>query len=72
MRAGIFLAYLHWFFRLCFFSNISKIPPGRWRGVLLLDRMPVMKYGDDRDVVKNLILNLNYLSILISVMTKIQ
>ena len=23
-----------------------------------IDRMPVMKYGDDRDVVKNLILNL--------------
>jgi thiol-disulfide isomerase/thioredoxin len=31
----------------------EKLPPGIWRGVLMLDRKPVTKYGDDRDVVKN-------------------
>ena len=33
-------------------STFQKIPPGIWRGVLLLDRTPVQKYGDDRDIVK--------------------
>ncbi len=28
------------------------LPPGIWRGVLMLDRQPVQKYGDDRDIVK--------------------
>jgi thiol-disulfide isomerase/thioredoxin len=34
-------------------QTFEKIPPGIWRGVLLLDRKPVQKYGDDRDIVKN-------------------
>ena len=33
-------------------TTFEKIPPGIWRGVLLLDRQPVQKYGDDRDIVK--------------------
>ncbi|MBK9150977.1 MAG: TlpA family protein disulfide reductase [Saprospiraceae bacterium] len=33
-------------------SSFEKLPPGKWRAVLLLDRAPVQKYGDDRDVVK--------------------
>ncbi len=33
-------------------KTFEKIPPGIWRGVLLLDRQPVLKYGDDRDIVK--------------------
>lgn len=33
-------------------QTFKKIPPGIWRGVLLLDRTPTMKYGDDRDIVK--------------------
>ncbi len=33
-------------------STFEKIPPGIWRGALLLDRTPVAKYGDDRDIVK--------------------
>jgi thiol-disulfide isomerase/thioredoxin len=33
-------------------KTFQKIPPGIWRGVLLLDRAPQMKYGDDRDIVK--------------------
>lgn len=33
-------------------STFERIPPGIWRGVLLLDRQPVQKYGDDRDIVK--------------------
>jgi thiol-disulfide isomerase/thioredoxin len=33
-------------------TTFEKIPPGIWRGVLLLDREPVQKYGDDRDIVK--------------------
>ena len=33
-------------------STFEKIPPGIWRGALLLDRAPVSKYGDDRDIVK--------------------
>lgn len=33
-------------------QTFHSIPPGIWRGVLLLDRTPVMKYGDDRDIVK--------------------
>lgn len=33
-------------------QTFQKIPPGIWRGALLLDRAPVIKYGDDRDVVK--------------------
>ncbi len=33
-------------------KEFHAIPPGIWRGVLLLDRKPVIKYGDDRDVVK--------------------
>ncbi len=54
MRAGIFFSLFTLVFLGCVqpFQTFSKIPPGRWRGVLLLDRMPVMKYGDDRDVVK--------------------
>lgn len=32
--------------------SFEKIPPGIWRGVLLLDRKPVQKYGDDRDIEK--------------------
>ena len=38
----------------CVAPNVTfeKIPPGIWRGALLLDRVPVTKYGDDRDVVK--------------------
>ncbi len=34
-------------------STFDKLPPGVWRGVLLLDRKPVIAYGDDRDVEKN-------------------
>jgi thiol-disulfide isomerase/thioredoxin len=34
-------------------TTFEKIPPGIWRGSLLLDRKPVMKYGDDRDIEKN-------------------
>ncbi|MBK8519095.1 MAG: TlpA family protein disulfide reductase [Saprospiraceae bacterium] len=33
-------------------QKFEKIPPGIWRAVLLLDRTPVQKYGDDRDIVK--------------------
>ncbi|MBC7886203.1 MAG: TlpA family protein disulfide reductase [Saprospiraceae bacterium] len=33
-------------------QTFEKIPPGIWRGTLLLDRVPVSKYGDDRDIVK--------------------
>ena len=33
-------------------QTFQKIPPGIWRGVLLLDRAPTMKYGEDRDIVK--------------------
>ncbi len=33
-------------------QTFKKIPPGIWRGELLLDRTPVVKYGDDRDIVK--------------------
>ncbi|MFZ1751740.1 MAG: TlpA disulfide reductase family protein [Saprospiraceae bacterium] len=33
-------------------ETFEKIPPGIWRGTLLLDRPPVQQYGDDRDVVK--------------------
>lgn len=31
----------------------ESIPEGPWRGVLLLNRQPVVKYGDDRDIKKN-------------------
>ncbi len=34
-------------------QTFEKIPPGIWRAVLLLDRAPVQKYGDDRDIKKN-------------------
>lgn len=43
---------------LCQISCISpnrtfeKIPPGIWKAVLYLDRQPVQKYGDDRDIEK--------------------
>ncbi len=33
-------------------QTFEKLPPGIWRGVFLLDRAPVVIYGDDRDVVK--------------------
>ena len=33
-------------------STFQKIPPGIWRGTVLLDRAPVQQYGDDRDIVK--------------------
>jgi thiol-disulfide isomerase/thioredoxin len=33
-------------------QSFEKIPPGIWRGVLMLDRQPVQVYGDDRDIVK--------------------
>jgi thiol-disulfide isomerase/thioredoxin len=33
-------------------NTFEKIPPGIWRGVLMLDRQPVQVYGDDRDIVK--------------------
>ncbi|MCZ2100455.1 MAG: TlpA family protein disulfide reductase [Chitinophagales bacterium] len=33
-------------------QTFEKLPPGIWRGVLMLDRAPVIKYGDDRDIVK--------------------
>lgn len=33
-------------------GEFKAIPPGIWRGTLLLDRKPVIKYGDDRDIVK--------------------
>ena len=33
-------------------SKFNALPPGIWRGTLLLDRKPVIKYGDDRDIVK--------------------
>ena len=33
-------------------QTFQKIPPGVWRSVLLLDRTPIVKYGDDRDIVK--------------------
>jgi len=32
--------------------SFEKLPAGPWRGVLLLDRNPVVKFGDDRDVAK--------------------
>lgn len=34
-------------------KTFDKLPPGEWRGVLLLNREPVVAYGDDRDVRKN-------------------
>jgi thiol-disulfide isomerase/thioredoxin len=34
-------------------KEFESIPSGPWRGVLLLDRSPVVKYGDDRDIKKN-------------------
>lgn len=34
-------------------TTFDKLPPGEWRGVLLLDRKPVISYGDDRDIRKN-------------------
>lgn len=34
------------------YTTFSKLPPGIWRGVLLLDRQPTIKYGDDRDIEK--------------------
>jgi thiol-disulfide isomerase/thioredoxin len=34
-------------------KTFDKLPPGKWRGVLLLNREPVIAYGDDRDVRKN-------------------
>ena len=33
-------------------QTFEKLPPGIWRGVFLLDRTPVVTYGDDRDIVK--------------------
>lgn len=33
-------------------QTFEKLPPGIWRGVFLLDRTPIVKYGDDRDIVK--------------------
>lgn len=55
------IRHIFWFFCLSFIflqscvapnSTFEKLPPGIWRGVLLLDRQPVQKYGDDRDVAK--------------------
>ncbi|MBK8820723.1 MAG: redoxin domain-containing protein [Saprospiraceae bacterium] len=34
-------------------KEFESVPLGPWRGVLLLDRSPVVKYGDDRDIKKN-------------------
>lgn len=34
-------------------TEFESIPEGPWRGVLLLNRQPVVKYGDDRDIKKN-------------------
>lgn len=34
-------------------TEFASIPEGPWRGVLLLNRQPVVKYGDDRDIKKN-------------------
>ncbi len=34
-------------------NTFEKIPPGIWKGLLLLDRKPVQIYGDDRDIEKN-------------------
>lgn len=33
-------------------AGFEKLPPGKWRAILMLDRQPVQKYGDDRDIVK--------------------
>lgn len=33
-------------------NSFDQLPAGIWRAVLLLDRDPIIKYGDDRDVVK--------------------
>ncbi len=33
-------------------QTFNKIPPGIWRGIFMLDRTPVVTYGDDRDIVK--------------------
>jgi thiol-disulfide isomerase/thioredoxin len=33
-------------------GTFDELPPGIWRAVLMLDRQPVQKYGDDRDIVK--------------------
>ncbi|MBK9257753.1 MAG: TlpA family protein disulfide reductase [Saprospiraceae bacterium] len=33
-------------------QTFEKLPPGIWRATLLLDRQPVQKYGDDRDIAK--------------------
>lgn len=33
-------------------ATFDQLPPGMWRAVLMLDRQPVQKYGDDRDIVK--------------------
>jgi thiol-disulfide isomerase/thioredoxin len=53
MRYLVFLLSFS-FFSSCVEPNqtFHSIPPGIWRGVLLLDRTPIMKYGDDRDIVK--------------------
>ena len=32
--------------------TFDELPPGIWRAILMLDRQPVQKYGDDRDIVK--------------------
>lgn len=34
-------------------TTFESIPEGPWRGVLLLDRTPVVTYGDDRDIKKS-------------------
>ncbi|MBK8548564.1 MAG: hypothetical protein IPL63_14750 [Saprospiraceae bacterium] len=47
-------------------KEFESVPLGPWRGVLLLDRSPVVKYGDDRDIKKILILTANWLSPLTS------
>lgn len=33
-------------------STFDGLPPGIWQGTLLLDRLPSVVYGDDRDITK--------------------
>ena len=54
----IYMKYLSFLILITFSGCLSpvqsfnKIPPGIWRGIFMLDRAPVVTYGDDRDIVK--------------------
>jgi thiol-disulfide isomerase/thioredoxin len=55
IRNSLVVIVLSFIFYRCVAPNktFEKIPPGIWKGMLLLDRKPVQKYGDDRDIEKN-------------------